>query len=163
MFGLCFTYICGLIIIIVSLSLNAVLCSLSKRFHLSPYSYVEWASTETLQLQRMAFQSVKSGKWSGSVSSIPITSQAGEVMANLLSEYPLDEVRCEKPTSDAVIEVTAADTSVSMSPLKTSIAPSQSTEITRNSSRVGTVSTMDMEVSPITPTITAAAATSLKP
>ncbi|KAG6353543.1 hypothetical protein INS49_005505 [Diaporthe citri] len=158
LFGLCFTYILGLIIVIVAFCLDPVLDTLSTRFHRGAYSYVEWTSTDTLQLQRMAFQGVKSGTWSGSASSVPVTSKAGEIMANLPFEYPISQLRSEKPGSNVAIKATAG-TSVPTSPLKTSITPSKSIDTLKNSTRVGTISSMDMEVSPITPTITAAKST----
>lgn len=81
LFGLYFTYLAGLIIIILSLSLEPILAALYRRRQHGGYAYLEWASTETLQLQRMAFQGVKSGTWSGYTSAVPTTVPSGEIMA----------------------------------------------------------------------------------
>lgn len=144
LFGLSFTFICGLIIIILAFSLDSILAFLSNHCHRGEYSYLEWASTETLQLQKMAFQGVKSGTWSGSARSIPTTAQAGEPMANLPFAYPADEVRREISTSNIASKATTG-TSIRILRPETSINSSEST-VTRNQhSQVGTISSMATE------------------
>lgn len=163
LFGLCFTYICGLIIVIVAFSLDPFLDSLSDRFRCGAYSYLEWVSTETLQMQRMAFQGVQSGTWSGSKSSIPITLQAGEIMANLPLDYPIGQAFREKPASNAA-PASASGASVRMSLSKTSVKHSSSTETRNDLPEVGATSPMTIKASPVRSTILTGGSTqSLRP
>lgn len=153
LFGLYFTYVCGFIIIIIALSLDYVSDYLSDRFHRGAYSYLEWASTETLQLQRMVFQGVKSGTWSGSADSIPTTSQAGEIMANLPFEYPTGRPYHDKPDSTVVPRVTAG-LAVRAAKTNTSTAGTQTA-----SPKVTMASPMTMDTSSLTTTVSDATST----
>lgn len=50
------------------------------------YKYLEWASNGTLQLQRLAYQGIKSGKWSRYTGDIPMT-ESGELLRGLSQAY----------------------------------------------------------------------------
>lgn len=52
----------------------------------SEYRALEWAATETLQLQRAGYQGMGSGTWSGHADAIPRT-RPGEVLGNLPLAY----------------------------------------------------------------------------
>lgn len=51
------------------------------------YRYLEWTSNGTLQLQRLAYQGIKSGKWSGYTDEVPIT-ESGALLGDLTQSYP---------------------------------------------------------------------------
>lgn len=77
LFGLYFTYTTGLLIITTSFSLEPVIaCSYprdqARKLKRGKYKYFEWASNGTLQLQRLAYQGIKFGKWSGYTDDIPM-------------------------------------------------------------------------------------------
>lgn len=57
---------------------------ISKR---GEYRYLEWTSNGTLQLQRLAYQGIKSGKWSGYTDEVPIT-ESGALLGDLTQSYP---------------------------------------------------------------------------
>jgi hypothetical protein len=89
LFGLCFTYITGIIIVLVSYVLGPIFSCLYRRHNYKEYAYLEWAATETLQLQRAGYQGLGSGTWSGYTDSIPKT-QPGEILGNIPRSYALD-------------------------------------------------------------------------
>ncbi|KAH8894585.1 hypothetical protein GQ53DRAFT_820955 [Thozetella sp. PMI_491] len=74
MFGLCFTFITGGIIIVISFILEPLLSYLHRKRSHKSYAYLEWVSNETLQLHRFGYDSVGSGTWSHCTDSVPITS-----------------------------------------------------------------------------------------
>lgn len=109
-------YICGLVTIVFALFMDAVLQYSSGRFNRGTYSCLKWASTwngrpaspGTLQRQRIAFRSVKSGTWFGSAGWISITSRGWrETMAELPFQYPVDQSLSEKQASESATEATA--------------------------------------------------------
>lgn len=51
------------------------------------YKYLEWTSNGTLQLQRLAYQGIDPGKWSGYTDDIPMT-EAGALLGGLTQCYP---------------------------------------------------------------------------
>lgn len=89
-FGLCFIYVLGILIVGISYLLEHVQAWLYNRRNLKEYAYLEWTANETLQLQRMAYQGVGLGRWSGYTDRIPIT-EAGDMLANLPRSYPMDK------------------------------------------------------------------------
>lgn len=50
------------------------------------YARLEWAVTETLQLQRAAYQGLGTGEWRGYTDAVP-TTEAGDLMGNLAHSY----------------------------------------------------------------------------
>ncbi|RDA88275.1 hypothetical protein CP532_0299 [Ophiocordyceps camponoti-leonardi (nom. inval.)] len=82
--GLCLTYTIGLLIILVSYTLAPILSLLERKR--MKYTYLEWVSNETLQLQRAAYQGIGSGSWEGLTDSVPRTSR-GEKLADLPLHY----------------------------------------------------------------------------
>lgn len=101
----------------ISLSLEAIISALYRRRHRGEYAFLEWASTETLQLQRMAFQGVKSGSWSGYTRAVPMPLSSGETMVNLPVKYPLRQDSSEHVSNDT--RKTAPAVSVNTSTQKT--------------------------------------------
>lgn len=84
LFGLYFTFITGGLLIIISYILEPVFTCLYDRRKYREYTYLEWYTSETLQLQRMAFEGMNSGTWSGYTDTIPRTKQ-GEILGSLVS------------------------------------------------------------------------------
>lgn len=78
----------GILIIIASYVLEPIFECLYRRRKYREYTFLEWSASETLQLQRIGFQGVGSGTWSGYTDNIPRTKQ-GEIIASLALEYPL--------------------------------------------------------------------------
>ncbi|KAI1733797.1 hypothetical protein F4680DRAFT_471702 [Xylaria scruposa] len=72
LFGLYFTYITGLFIILLSFALQPVLSCAQKRWKNREYENLEWISNETLQLQRLAYEESGQGDWSKCLDSIPV-------------------------------------------------------------------------------------------
>lgn len=65
------------------------------------YKYLEWTSNGTLQLQRLAYQGIKSGTWSGYADDIPMT-EAGALLGDLTNSYPeVDQAKKAGPESTA--------------------------------------------------------------
>lgn len=89
-FGLCFIYVIGALIVGISYLLEHIQAWLYRHRNLKEYAYLEWNANETLQLQRMAYQGVGLGRWSRYADRIPIT-EAGDMLADLPRSYPLDK------------------------------------------------------------------------
>lgn len=90
LFGLYFTLATGVLIIITSYVLEPVFECLYRRRKYREYTFLEWSASETLQLQRIGFQGIGSGTWSGYTDNIPRTKQ-DEALAGLALAYPLEE------------------------------------------------------------------------
>lgn len=74
MFGLCFTFICGALFLLISYCIEPAVSLIHRRFGAWHYSYLEWVTNDTLQLQRLAHEAVGAGgAWSGATSTIPLT------------------------------------------------------------------------------------------
>lgn len=82
MFGLCFTYTVGLLLILASYITDPICSCLYRRYKFREYAHLEWVTNATLHFQRMAYQGVDSGEWSGQMDDIPRT-QPGEVLVEL--------------------------------------------------------------------------------
>lgn len=72
----------GMVLITLSYVLEPVFACLYRRRKYGRYRYLEWAATETLQLQRASYQGIRSGTWSGYTAVIPRTDRA-EKLAHL--------------------------------------------------------------------------------
>lgn len=79
----------GVLIIVISYILEPIFECLYRRRKYREYTFLEWSASETLQLQRIGFQGIGSGTWSGYTDSIPRTKQ-GEIIASLALEYSLE-------------------------------------------------------------------------
>lgn len=89
LFGLYFTLVTGVLIIVISYVLEPIFECLYHRRKYREYTFLEWSASETLQLQRIGFQGVGSGTWSGYTDNIPRTKQ-DETLTGLALEYPLE-------------------------------------------------------------------------
>lgn len=86
LFGLYFTLVTGLLIITTSFIMEPIFKCLYQRRKYQEYTYLEWAASETLQLQRIGFQGINAGTWSGCTDSVPRT-EPGEILTSLAVEY----------------------------------------------------------------------------
>ncbi|KAI1744856.1 hypothetical protein F4680DRAFT_443335 [Xylaria scruposa] len=74
LFGVLFTLVVGLLIVLVSYLLEPISGYLCKRGH-SQYAHLEWMANGTLQLQRLAHEELGSGIWSKCIDDIPAAEQ----------------------------------------------------------------------------------------
>lgn len=79
-----------MLIIIVPYSLEPISGYFYRRRDYSGYKYLEWTMNQTLQLQRLAYQGLGSGAWSGYTDTIPTTRDA-YFLADLPLSYPVEE------------------------------------------------------------------------
>ncbi|KAI0887777.1 uncharacterized protein GGS22DRAFT_197728 [Annulohypoxylon maeteangense] len=82
LFGLFFTLVLGLLLTLISYLLEPIYSILYKKKGYNKYSYVEWTTNGTLQLQRLAHEEIGMGTWSNCLDSIPVT-KAGELLGSL--------------------------------------------------------------------------------
>lgn len=87
LFGLYFTLATGVLIIITSYVLEPIFECLFRHKKYREYTFLEWSASGTLQLQRLGFQGVGCGVWSGYTNNIPRTKEA-EALAGLALAYP---------------------------------------------------------------------------
>jgi hypothetical protein len=62
------------------------------------YAFLEWTTTETLQLQRAGYQGMGSGTWLGHTEAIPRTA-TGEELGNLPLSYSMPGGDCINSTN----------------------------------------------------------------
>ncbi|ROW13909.1 hypothetical protein VPNG_03592 [Cytospora leucostoma] len=117
LFGLYFTYITGLLIIVISYIIEPVLSILHARKRYEEYKFLEWSADATLQLQRLAYQGLGSERWSNYTDTIPKTRPA-YFLADLALAYPqgrsdAGEGETKRPaqTTDDGSTVSASDAS----------------------------------------------------
>ncbi|KAK5629356.1 hypothetical protein RRF57_005071 [Xylaria bambusicola] len=63
-FGLYVLFLSGLLLIIISYSIEPILSCFHRRGKYSQYKYLEWVTNESLQLHRLAHESIGWGTWS---------------------------------------------------------------------------------------------------
>lgn len=104
LFGLYFTYVTGIVIILASYTAEPLLAVFYSRRKYQEYKYLEWAANGTLQLQRLAYQGLGSEKWSNYTDDVPKT-RPGYFLADLARAYPPEdddeEMRDMKPAVQA--------------------------------------------------------------
>ncbi|KAK4167710.1 hypothetical protein QBC43DRAFT_362527 [Cladorrhinum sp. PSN259] len=97
MFGLCFIFAAGTLIVIVSFSIEPILSCIASRKQKKYKSkndddqeerggrgaHEEWVVNETLHLQQLSFQGLGRGTWSGCTDAIPVT-KPGEMLRSLV-------------------------------------------------------------------------------
>ncbi|KAL0257341.1 hypothetical protein SLS55_008152 [Diplodia seriata] len=88
-FGLCLTLALGSVIVCLSYTLEPLASWIQKRrkSRAPNYACLEWATNETLQLQRQAYEQSGIGVWEGCASRVPVT-KGGERLAVLDLENP---------------------------------------------------------------------------
>lgn len=102
MFGLCFTYAVGLLLVVASYVAEPICSCLYRRYKFREYANLEWTTNATLHLQRMAYQGIDSGEWTGQVDDIPKT-KPGEILPDLPMRAPVpiaDDVSVKNSISD---------------------------------------------------------------
>ncbi|KAI1368962.1 hypothetical protein F5Y08DRAFT_353496 [Xylaria arbuscula] len=87
-FGLYVLFLTGLLLIIISYSIEPILTCFHRRGKYSQYKYLEWVTNESLQLHRLAHEGVGWGTWSRATEDVPITKD-GQVLGCLDITEPL--------------------------------------------------------------------------
>ncbi|KAK7706262.1 hypothetical protein SLS64_007601 [Diaporthe eres] len=82
MLGLLFTLTFGATAILVSYSLEPILECIHRRTGRHHYTFPEWATNQTLQMQRLAYEETGSGNWSRGLEPVPVT-ESGEALPGL--------------------------------------------------------------------------------
>jgi hypothetical protein len=80
LFGLYFTYVTGVLIIVTSFILEPLLRFLHRRRKYNQYAYLEWSSNATLQLHRLAHEANDCSKWNGCTDFVPVSN---DILARL--------------------------------------------------------------------------------
>lgn len=81
-FGLSLTLALGALIILFSWLLEPIIAFFQRRRQLDTYARLEWATNETLQLQRLAHEELGLGTWHGTAEAVPYT-DGGQKLAVL--------------------------------------------------------------------------------
>lgn len=132
----------------MAFKLEPILVVLYRRRHHGEYTYLEWASTETLQLQRMAFQGVRSGTWPGYVRTVPTTQPPEETLANLPFAYPLGQDPSEKLSSATEADNTTPAASTILSTSKSATSSNGSAKESSKTAKTRALSTVNEEILP---------------
>ncbi|KAK8030199.1 hypothetical protein PG993_011490 [Apiospora rasikravindrae] len=82
MFGLCFTFATGALIVLISYLLDPIFGFLHTRFRHKSYQHLEWRSNSTLQIHRQAEEQIGPSTWTKCTSRIPV-SKADDVLSTL--------------------------------------------------------------------------------
>lgn len=82
LFGLCFTFILGGLIIFTSYALEPTMSFLYKWRNYQPYAQLEWISNTNLQLHRLAHEELGLVEWSRCTKEVP-TTQPDVLLASL--------------------------------------------------------------------------------
>ncbi|KAI1081443.1 hypothetical protein F5B20DRAFT_536073 [Whalleya microplaca] len=104
LFGLIFLFVGGLVLIIISANIESIALCFQRRFKRDPFSRLEWAVNDTLQLQRLAFEELGVGKWNDCDKDIPFTKDLVQVSALDVSDlkHPkLSRVKAETWASES--------------------------------------------------------------
>ncbi|KAI0552065.1 hypothetical protein F4679DRAFT_572014 [Xylaria curta] len=103
-FGLLFTLVVGLFIILTSYLLEPISKILYNKWGYKTYAHLGWATSATLQLQRLAHEELGFGTWTKGTGKVPATEE-GELLACLdltnpihpmlsLANIPSQETEC---------------------------------------------------------------------
>lgn len=105
-FGLCFVYIAGALVVIISYTIEPLYARLRRGKSQS----LEWVTTDTLHLQALGFQGRGLGTWSRLAKSVPITGP-DELLEPFIVDKPDDpEAAMEKKKVELLTSVTSAST-----------------------------------------------------
>ena len=125
MFGLCFIFVAGTIIAIISYSLEPVFALLDqRRSQKLPEGChrkdIEWINNESLHLQALAFQRDirgQPGRWTGIKNEVPIMNPANSILHPLLfdTDTATKTTSVETKTNDVPSPATSAITPVAFS------------------------------------------------
>ncbi|KUJ09083.1 uncharacterized protein LY89DRAFT_788489 [Mollisia scopiformis] len=93
--GLTLLFALGGIIIILSLILEPLVNCIQGRRGINLYKRMEWATNETLQLQRLAHEEIGFGNWTETTSTVPVT-KIGDLLA-IMDVSDQDHPRLGRP------------------------------------------------------------------
>ncbi|KAK6851590.1 hypothetical protein PG995_011715 [Apiospora arundinis] len=101
-FGLCFTYIFGALLIVISFALDPLMRCLHTRRQYRQYQYLEWKTNGALQLHRLAQDELGYGKWSGCIDVVPVT-HPEDLLAGLdITDRAYPKLRRESASSPGI-------------------------------------------------------------
>ncbi|GME57641.1 putative cytochrome p450 protein [Neofusicoccum parvum] len=95
--GLAAILIVGGVLIVISSVLEPIIAFVQRRCKLDAYSRLEWATNETLQLQRLAHEELGMGTWRRCARSVPVT--YGDASLAMLDLRDIDHPRLKLPSS----------------------------------------------------------------
>ncbi|KAI0444938.1 hypothetical protein F4803DRAFT_510322 [Xylaria telfairii] len=101
-FGLLFTYIAGLLIVLVSYLVEPISQILYKKWGYRKLAHLEWNTNTSLQLQRLAHEQLGFGTWSKGTAEIPVT-KAGDLLGCLDISNP-DHPVLHRPSPDRILK-----------------------------------------------------------
>lgn len=110
LFWLYFIPATGSVIIVLSYAIEPLISCILKRRRLDKYSYKEWCTNETLQLQRLAHEELGVGTWIDTGERVPVT-KPGERLATLdLTDPSHPRLKAPPPALDVLLACPAAET-----------------------------------------------------
>ncbi|KAF7519887.1 hypothetical protein G7054_g12945 [Neopestalotiopsis clavispora] len=95
-FGLCFTYVTGALIILISAIIEPILTFFFKRRGYQRFRELEWATNQQLQLHRLAHEPLGYGNWTRATKFVPMT-EKDEYLGQL--DVSTDHPVIAKPSS----------------------------------------------------------------
>ncbi|KAJ3574372.1 hypothetical protein NPX13_g4381 [Xylaria arbuscula] len=138
-FGLVFTYVVGFLIILISYLPEPIFECLHKRKGYQQFKHLEWTSTATLQLQRLAHEAIGQGTWSNGTMIIPTTKD--DELLGLLDIHNIEHPVLRplvKNEGVGNVQILAQDTNQAANDV-TVDDPSRSTSMTIEDAILGTV------------------------
>ncbi|TDZ37460.1 hypothetical protein C8035_v007889 [Colletotrichum spinosum] len=75
LFGIIFIFLFGIVIIIISLTMESLARCVQKRRRIISSSLLEWSVNDVLQLQRLAHEELGVGDWKHGTNMIPVTAE----------------------------------------------------------------------------------------
>jgi hypothetical protein len=99
-FGLLFILVFGIMIILLSFSLDPLATYIQRKSKLNPYARLEWQATHKLHLQRLAHEGAGFGQWENGSNDVP-TTKNGEKLA-VLDESGAEMARFIQPVHAAL-------------------------------------------------------------
>ncbi|ETS75787.1 hypothetical protein PFICI_12731 [Pestalotiopsis fici W106-1] len=143
-FGLCFTYVTGGLIILISVIIEPILSLFYKKYGYQRYRQLEWTTNQQLQLHRLVHEPLGHGTWSRGTEFVPIT-EKDEFLGEL--DVSTDHPVIAKPSSKTEYQAGSGDNTLSGDPALNGEEDAQSDEQTIIDGRTGR-QTPDGEVAP---------------
>ncbi|KAL8719745.1 MAG: hypothetical protein Q9225_003289 [Loekoesia sp. 1 TL-2023] len=101
--GIVIILVVGGLLIVINLVLDAIVGFLRRSLRWQDHKRLQWAMDEKLQLQRLAYQGVGQGTWSGAENFVPVTRRGELVKLPLAAEYHSAKPEDQPPESDVLL------------------------------------------------------------
>ncbi|KAL1641072.1 hypothetical protein SLS58_006344 [Diplodia intermedia] len=102
-FGLIIIFTVGGVIIALQYTIKPRLACAKRRRDLDIHSRMEWGAKESLQLQRLAHESVGAGTWARCDEMVPVTSRSDRLATLDLEDVKHPRLKAAPPASDRVL------------------------------------------------------------